>query len=413
MKRKRISISLLLFTSLSLLGIYFLGSKGFLNEIDLRMFIIPDSMDYRSVGECLFTTKDTWAFEIRPFFYPLLLKVFNFKSWDIFFFQLTLWSMSGVLLFWLSFKFPLKKKLNHKINTNLIFSSFSVILFFSYLTTLLSTLHAMTEVLTVFSLLVYFTLKINYPQRKFSVILIMSFLTVTKPLFIYILIYELIRISYWLYKNFKIIRFWYLKIFFSLIPVFIQLILFYKKFGIFSISNIQNKTLRQYLFARAIFEDSSNQKMLLSDFNYLNFVTEHFYPLIKSYLFSHPTKMFSAFLNSILEGINSFSYPLSFGKVQHSLIQYSNLWLVSFFIIFIIMIFIYLFSKIKNPNFKKVDFILLELNFVACYILFSSGISFWQSDRLIMLAIPIMILSIIYILKQIANGIFLKNRSTT
>ncbi len=90
---------MILLFGLFLYGFYFLGLKGFLFELDERFFISPDSVDYKMVSENLFNLQPIWQDEIRPILYPVILKLFKSKVWDLFFFQFLSWGFSGVLIF--------------------------------------------------------------------------------------------------------------------------------------------------------------------------------------------------------------------------------------------------------------------------------------------------------------------------
>lgn len=184
--------------SLLLISFYFsiILSFGYFHKLNDIMFWSPDSQTYRAVGNWLCgldktnTTLD--ALLIRPFFYPLFLNLSRSFGgvYGVWFFQFLMWVSGGLLIYYVV-----------KNNTgSAILALGSSLIYGSNLTLILITLHALTETMTTFllAILVFLISDVRQHQKVYwpLVIFVTALLTVTKPVYVLLLIGVL---GYWFY----------------------------------------------------------------------------------------------------------------------------------------------------------------------------------------------------------------------
>ncbi len=378
-----------LFVAIFLSVVYFLVvlSFGYLSSLDKTLFWTPDARSYIDEGEWLFGIKYIQNPLARTFFYPLLLVIAQAikKDYIIWFFQLVLWVFSGVLLYW-SVK---------TITKNTILKIASVIIYASNLTLMLLTLHALTEVLVVFLLTVLVTLITHKQYFKeyywFLVILVASLLTVTKPVFLYLLIIILIYLTIiFMRSNIKREFNWKLfgLLFLALLPVIIQLAINKIKVNEYSISNIGPITVKEYYFARVYGDVNSipvkQAREYIKSFDQreiIRYLITHFAASVRTYIkaLSENFLTYSSFINYPKPNIFLFYYMVMV-NVMYSII---HLFMIPFSIIVLI-------DLVKKKSAKMIE-IIISLLVPISLIFFTSGITFWQGDRVVLPSLPLWI----------------------
>lgn len=360
------------------------------------MFSSEDSLTYYRVSnwitDCIHT-KDT---AIRPFLYPLLISLIYKTIGPIGFwlFQFFGWLASINFLF-----FSIKKVV--KVNWIAMIAAIVILLNISFL---VLTLHALTEVITI-TLLTYILFyicsnlsKVHTIHFFHRVLFIFVLLAVIKPLFFPISIILLVAILPLFYRKKYMAapkKLFYL--FLILIPVFIQFSIMFVRHDTFSFSTISGKTFDEYLLTQGLeYKNnmshynarekvramSSSEKMTLLKDNksmYFDLYCENLKYNIKALptFLSYPKEFKNKQLTKFMESSNEFYYYLHFWMIIPTLL----------------LLLISLFRK----EFVKFGLTLFLASLVY-YILLTSGISYWQGDRLVIIALPLWIALYLFVL---------------
>lgn len=351
------------------------------------MFSTPDSETYLDVVNWMTDNVDSESVSIRPLLYPLILMV-STKLGGVY----GIWIIQAI--FWLlaiNFTFLTIKQ----ITKNIFFSFLGAFLLMSNLSLIALTLHALTEVTTVFLLsMMLFLLarKIDeYRSLQFFHICLffMVLLTLTKPAFyiplagILFIILPLFYFKKYL-KNPKSS----LKLLLIILPLIIQISIIKVKYGQATVSFIGPKTLTEYFIPQGIvevesisFENALKKSESLSKAKQMNYIKNHtitylslFRYNIKNNIKGEPTFLLRP------KGYESHRFA-QFMQDYNDIMPKTHL--IFAFLIFPILL--YLFKKKNIP-------ILLFLVFpfmLGAYYIITTGVSFWQGDRLTLSSIAI------------------------
>ena len=396
-----------LFVILNLIAIlfYFIIAVKFdyFDKLESSIWSVPLTEGYRNVADYLFNGMQgspPYQSEYRPFLYPLILgscRYFSNNAYAVWFMQFILWIFSLNLIA-LSVKVFTKRRL---------FLIASFIIFAANISVIAFTFKAVTITPVIFLLSLWIFLFMKYDMSTlgltsvFLLTFVLSLLAVLKPVF------QLHLLLFLLYVFFKHIR--RLKIYpvilIALIPVIMQLSFMVKVHNVFSLSTISEITFKRYLAAKvyAIVEynsldsksiDQARSKIHNSDY----------WKLFK-YFYKHPYHASVVFLQNVI--IENMLVPSHFaGDLMDFTRKTNTIFYYLHFIFFPLLIYT-LFAARNDLSFKMVflyGFFML--------IIFSSGISFWQGDRLTIVSLPLWLIVYSYVLNSFFLGDFRHYRKT-
>jgi len=350
------------------------------------MFITPDAQSYRSVGDWLLGSQDIVNPLIRPFLYPLLLVIARViaNDYGIWFFQFVLWLFSGVLVY----------RVIKMVTQNPYMPVIGIFLFASNITLLLLTLHALTEITTILIITILITSIINRKNIDENhywllIIFLLSLLVLLKPLFfplwVILLTYRVVTFIHsmllqqlnWKYLSYIVI---------SVLPVLLQLLLMTIKFNEFTVSNIGSEALKTYYFARVYGEVNSipvEQARMVT--------TSYGQGQIFRYLLSHIDTSAQIYIKTISENLLAKSNFIIYPKPNIYLSTYMRLLNIVYFIMHVVMIPASIIAMIRlyKKKYLAETQIILSLIVLLLFIFFTSGITYWQGDRIILPSLPV------------------------
>ncbi len=384
--------------SLLLISFYFsiILSFGYFHKLNDIMFWSPDSQTYRAVGNWLCgldktnTTLD--ALLIRPFFYPLFLNLSRSFGgvYGVWFFQFLMWVSGGLLIYYVV-----------KNNTgSAILALGSSFIYGSNLTLILITLHALTETMTTFllTILVFLISDARQHQKVYwpLVIFVTALLTVTKPVYVLLLIgvlgywfYLLIQDIY--YKKNKFGKTHYsifLYVILALLPVFIQISIMKTTYNRFTISEIGSRTIKGFYFAR-LYKQVNHVSMQEAWEKTKPFDKKRAVEFIlKHYKFSIPL-YFTLIKENLVAGSNFVNYP----RTQKLLDRYMKILNKIYYYFHLLMIIPLAWTIISLAKKKKKEDleIIVFLAGVLYLVIFTSGVTFGQGDRIVLPTLPVWI----------------------
>lgn len=346
------------------------------------MFSTTDSNSYLAIIEWIFNGKSTDYTEIRPVLYPLIISIPYkiFGSTGIWLVQFLFWVGSINFCF-----FSIKDLTNKPIYAYL--TAFVITTNLSYIGI---TLHALTEVTTMFllSILVYFILRYRERFRTLffvhGIILILILLTLVKPVFyIPLLLILFVALPIFHLKKYIIAPKKVLQLIIILFPLFIQLTIMQVKHDSFTVSNISSKTLTNYFLAQGIegIEGVSRNESIdfansFSTQEKLNYLYENKEKYYSNYIINMEDRgqKYPTYLNHPIEYAHKV-YSDFMIELNH---KYSKIH--DYFIFPQLFFLVFFFIKKDYMNL----ILLLILVFSNTYLLLVTGVSFWQGDRLIL-----------------------------
>jgi hypothetical protein len=372
-----------------LLTVYFL-LFGFLNiQIDeTTMFATHDSGTYLNVAQWIQGTSDSTDIQIRPYLYPAILLVLyeGTGPYGLWLFQFLCWIISINLIF-LSIKRFSPKKIFAFIGAGFAALNFSYVLL---------TFHALPEVVTTFLLsvcLYYISGHIkNWQDTIFfqTSMLILVLLAVLKPLFFLVVLFQLLVIFPIFYLRqymAKPRQFFVLLLVLS--PLILQIIIMKINFDSWNVSKIGGNTFRDYFFAEGIqqinqikYEDAVKKAREFSPQEQLKFIL------------AHKLTYLNLYLGNLKENIDGEPVFLEIPVFHKSIYKFtSNLNTLYFYLhlLFLLPVIITILKTIRDKE-SEFAFLLLGTAFILYFVLLTSGISFWQGDRLVMPGLPVWII---------------------
>lgn len=392
----KISLSLLLLIAS---GIYvfimlYFHYGYFVNE---TMFQSIDARSYNNVADWLLDKIDHTGYtSIRPFLYPLFIAITKSIAGinGIWIFQFFLWLSSGILIF------SGLKRLTLPTYLCVITS----ILFYSNVSLVLLTIHALSEVTTTFFICFYLyviVMKDKIKKENFwgYLILASSLLTIIRPVFQILLLVNLIYVGVMVFRQKYLNRkSFYLKIFLALIPIFIQLLIMKTEHGKFAISNIAAPTLKNYFFSEVYsvtnhitIEEARVQASRFTIGDMSTYLVDNF-----QYSWDAYWRIFQTNIRSV-SGIIDFPKPNPF---LHSYMKQVN---AIYWIIHLVMtagVLGYFILMYRRRNKKEMNFLFLTL--LPIYIvLFTSPMTFWQGDRIVIPVFPLWLIVYTWILYRL------------
>lgn len=371
---------------------------------DELLLFSPDSQTYFNTGGEFFHFSEQGNSIIRPFFYSCLLRSGHFLggAWLMVILQSLFWLVSANLVY-----FGIKC-----ITKHLLYRIAAIVVFSLNISLMTYVFHGLTESITVLLLSIITFLTARSFQKGFNVqyflkiTFLLSLLTVTKPLFqypaLFWVLFGIIRFSKTILAEKKAGVLLVVAVF----PILLQLTAMYSKYGIFKISEISELTFDTYLFAQGIRKVEG-----ITDIELSQEIAQNMDPEEKrNYLSEHKKTYAMLFAKNVKDNItgdkHSFIIPPGYaakGYNDFMIIYNETLYSVSrvFLLFFLVISAIDLFTKKLFRNWQQ-----LAIGLLLYYIVFSSGISFWQGDRLVIFSIPLWITLYVLLLTRIINSNF-------
>ena len=378
------------------------------------MYSSSDAESYMEVANWIASGKESMFVEHRPFLFPLILLILSKigGASAIWFFQFVLWLLSINVLF----------KSIRTITGKIILTYFGVIILILNLTVITLTLHALTEVTSIFLLtyLLLFFLK-NIIRRKelyfiHQVILLFVILTLIKPVFFLPLLFILGIITpvfYWrayLKTPAKLMT-----LLLILLPLIGQITIMKVKYDSFSVSNISERTFTRYILTKGIQKieniEDRNEAIVKAE----SFSTKE----KKKYFMDNIGVYNSIFWSTIEENVKAESIFLRYpaGYENHNLAKKMKSMNNNYYIIHliflplsVILFFLFLYRKKYSEA-----IVLFSVYGLCAYYVFVSGISFFQGDRLVIAVITLWIFVYLFVIHnylKLAGSLYKENFST-
>ncbi len=360
-----------------------------LTSLDTCFFYFPDSLDYKNVSLWYMgqIEQSPYTLKIRPFVYPLFLLIFKNNYHLIVWIQALFISIVPVLLF-----------LSLKKWTGFWGGLLGVCLFIVHPSFFLLPGYGLTEALTSF-LLMLWVLSRFYVQSTFVNLFLSSILTCTKPVFQVLIFWDLIFIFIFRkeisWKKFRT----YLNLILALAPVLYQLGFMVFQFGIWKLSLISEDTLRYYFYTKYL--------MLKFNLKYelARSLIDKFSYIIIPYILSDPLGLLKTYLSNLVDNFDSYSIlAMSPENIKLGFkTQKFNFYFSRLLLLFQFFIFAFLLSRWNYIKESLWD--ILSIFLPAYFISLTSGISFWQGDRLVITAYPLWIFIFVFIFSNFMKTI--------
>ncbi len=409
--------SVIIFIVVNVLAIIYLTlilidfPTGFSKEF---MFITPDSKEYLSTGQSFFNESVQDFLNIRPFLFPVFLglvySVGGYVLWFIF--QVVMWLATVNLLF----------ASLRKLNVPLVLNIIGILFFCANFSVIAMLFHGLTEVTVIFllSCLIYiiassingFFSLLSLKKELFLLVL----LTVVKPLF---LLPTLAFFGLLIFVHFKTLfrkPKEILLIAIIILPIFVQVGLVKITHDKATFSEISTITYRRYLFTQLYqYNYSCERDTALIAVELMN--PKEISAISKKQL----SVLFDLYQDNLEINLNGYPVFLELSKSAKSkyfvdkMVDY-NEWLYYFYQIGIYWAVLFFLHVLYRKRFLQYAGILF-LGVLMYYIYLSSGISAYQGDRLVIVALPVSIVFYVYIVsymyfesKSIIESIISKRR---
>lgn len=385
--------------------------------LDQIVFDSADSQAYKEVGEWIYSGRETDHTLFRPFLFPLLLEtVYRIGGIGLIIaLQALLWIGSAILLNASLVKFKVHRSLR----------VVALITFWLNLTLIALTFHALTEIISLFLLTYCAWLMANRKeildrddQAKKGFIaqngafiwsLKMSFtlsvLTLIKPLFFSVwgVWVMFVFIKFVLRGSQKIKKF--ALILLSSVLIFVQLTLMLTRHQMFKVSDIGRETTTYYFLAKGVseIEHIPYQEARVRALELRNSGQ------VKDYVLNHKWLYVRVFFENVRDNISAeplyFSTPE--GYEHWDLYKFMKKVNFSYYVLHIVFLFLNVFCWmllwVKNQREDLWNSLALAL--LSYLIILSSGLSFWQGDRLIIFGLTLWLILYTSTIRYIYRGI--------
>lgn len=360
-----------------------------------------DSITYYNSGSEVFDLTAKGSSWVRPFFYSSFLYVtYNIGgAWLVVILQLLMWIASA------NFVFYTLKNYNSRLVVRIIGTS----IFIANISLLSYVFHGLTEIISVFFLswvgfIFSQIVKVGYERsRVLAIIFILGILTVIKPLFEYPFLLS-VAIGIFVFIRKKELKpkmlIWILLV---VSPVVIQYSLMKIKYNELKISGISGYTFDTYLVAQGIREvegikdvkESQEKALAMSKDEKKHYMWKNRNTYLHLYFFN--------IKNNITGYGNNIILPPGIKAKKHVdfMVEYNEIHYSVFRVLFSLFLLFSLLILITRQFFKNWHF--LALGFLFYYVIFTSGISFWQAERLTIFSLPIWIVLYLLIIERIRN----------
>jgi hypothetical protein len=350
------------------------------------MYFAHDAKYYFHYGDWIFgEAVETGHIATRPFLFPLFVKLCTIVGGIgfLWFCQFFMWLLS-VNFIYLGIKAATKSKIAAWVGALIVLSNASFVAL---------TLHGLTEVSTIFllSIFVYLVgrnLK-NLASRKFvaSAILLLVLLSLIRPVFYPLLQITLITLlPYSIYKTQRSDRRKFIWVAVYLIPLFFQIGLMKAKYDTFSISQIGSNTFKNFFLAKGYadihgmeYDEALSIVIDYSNDEVWEEIGEHKAAYLEQYTgnLDSNIKGDPEYLEAPVHSVPLFNYMAEVNQI------YFRIHIVLGGIL-VILGFVQFFRR-KWKVVQQLLIVMLPL----LLIILSSGISFWQGDRLTLPSLPL------------------------
>ncbi len=354
--------------------------SGAYSDIGKTVFSSPDSRTYLNAMFDIFINANTKNILIRPFLFPLLLVLFPVLGYRYVIFLNAMFYILAITLAHITSGLRTGSKKGYIL----------LVLLLLNLSLISISYHALAEVFTVFLASVYFFLLAKYLTNSrciylFFAVFTTSLVAVTKPLYLVFFALNFVYFFPFTFKRYK--KNCLVAIGVLMLPIMIQYFFAFVFGGSAKFSEIGSITFRRYYVAEVY---ASEEKITLEDSRKI--VDKFPYSLCVMYLSKHPVKSGLVFIENILiENVfqSSDYVPKNVGFLSYYVLIYN----VLLFIIFIALVLRYLYAHFCKRNASSVDLYRFSLLVFCALNIVSTGITFWQGDRiLIPYQIPVILL---------------------
>ena len=356
------------------------GSKVNIDQPERYFWWANDSRSYREAGEWLFGRVDSDAIADRPWLYPFILGLARTLFADnaesvLWVSQFLMWLTSGLFIY-LALQ-------NGTRSTTLSMLGMGV--FISHPSPLILTFHGMTESLNILLIAIFcWVLTRSNERRAYLALLVLSFATVVKPIYLFVLILFVIYLLTRYQKTERMKQIGLIAL--MLIPVWIQLLLSSVAIGRLTVSNIGSYTFKNYFVA-----DVHLRVEKLEWRESMQEIESWGLKRQLNYLQQHRRETALAFRRHIIDSnlwTGSF-FTLGQGNRMTEFARTANATSAYLHLLMLPLIIYYLASTKYREN--KEPIVLLYFCFAIQ--LFTTGISTGQQDRLIVTALPLWIVA--------------------
>jgi len=361
------------------------GSKVNIDRPGRYFWWANDSGTYRDTGEWLFGRSDNDTIGYRPWLYPLLIGLARTLFADkaesaLWFSQFLMWLGSGIFIF-LALQNGTKSSPVAMIGTGI---------FYSHPSPLILTFHGMTESLNFLVIAIFgWLLTTTQKNRFYWVLLAIGFATVTKPIYLVLVIllagYTFIREKQApRSKRIGLIAL-------VLLPIWIQLVLSFAATGRPTISDIGGYTFKNYLVADVYMRVEGTEwretTKLIENWDTRKQLT---------YLWNHQRETALTYRSHLIDSnlwTGSF-FTLGEGNRTQEFALAMNAAAAYLHLLMAPLVIYYLLSSKYSDN-KEI----IGVAYVSFLVQFlTSGISTGQEDRLMITALPLWIVAYILVL---------------
>jgi len=379
--------------SLTALIFYFFIVFGFNyhNSFEDIVFCSVDARGYQQVANWIWGKLESTPYtELRPFMYPLVMGISQSLMGNA-----GIWMIQG--LFWFIAVLLLFSVVLH-ISHNKFIAYFTSLLLIVNISSIVLTLHGLSETLTLFLVCVY--IYILFHKERFNtlnywcyLLLASSFLTCTRPVFQFLMIFTLCySVIHIFIKNRNLLKKYILYLLIGLFPVMVQLSIVKINHGEWKISERFDSAIRYHYYSRL---KSKIDGISIADARKI--AANQSKNEIYTYIFDHPKESFNNYKEILLENLKASS-SLSKSPTKHEfLIKFSIIMNGFAYYLHIIMFFLLILTTIIYINDKRsagsrTQFETIIFLAIPMYVnLLSSGLVFCAGDRIILPSQPLWI----------------------
>ncbi|MBI5032482.1 MAG: hypothetical protein HZB51_18310 [Chloroflexi bacterium] len=339
------------------------------------MFTTPDTKQYQTVADWMFgkSASVPFATTLRPLLYPLLLG----SVWQVSNNPYVFWAVQFLL--WLA-AINLTALAAYRFTKQLLAVVIAFCVMMINVSTMALTFYALTETLVIFLLALWLMLlstsdlRVLKVREIFWLTFLLALLTITKPIFQLPLI---IFVTYAAIKNLRQSK-KNLVLAIGLIPVLLQIGINANVNGMVGVSNITEYTVKWYLLPQVYQARThvplDDARSVVKNFDTLETVR---------YLLEDVGTTTSAFLQNVGENMTGACEVFGYYPKPYNFTRFTS---IAHLVLQILLVPAVIFMFIKRQG--SFDLHLKLIYLFSLLIIFTSGISFNEGDRLVIIALP-------------------------
>jgi hypothetical protein len=389
------NLGIILLNILAFSVYFYIGLKfNYISNVNNYMFMSPDSRSYLGVSDYIYGKAISASIEKRTYLYPLLLGIRNIFG------NTSIWVLQ-MFFYFLSLNF-LSKSIYIFTNKKWLFY-FSYLLFLSNVSPLVLTYFGLTEVTVIFLTCIFIYLLVKYDFKinsrlTFPLLLILSFLTVTRPNYqLHFLLFAAVLIGYYILKKEKLSKL-LVVVFLASIPIFIQMGMVYKQTGRFEISNISQVTFEEYYFSK-VYSNVQHVSLVEARSTTDRFTDKQRYVFLSKV----PFESFNTYFDNVI--VHNILAPTPYHMGSSVLEKYSVVYNKLLLIVHGLGLLFYIPFVFCGNVSKKSKFIVTTMLVFSYFVIIPSGLSFNQGDRLVASALPFWLFAYSFILGTGVSGL--------